>query len=72
MPTIIVALDGSPASEKALDAAVRLAQQDNRHVMAISVLPRAGDPQLAELSQSIAAQARHHLEENLQAAVNFA
>ncbi len=72
MPKILVALDGSPGSEKALEAAVRLAQKDGRQVTAVSVLDRSGDPRLEQLAEGVKAQARRHLEEILQAAVNFA
>lgn len=72
MPKILVALDGSIGSEKALEAAVRLAQKDGRQVTAVSVLDRSGDPRLERLAEGVKAQARRHLEEILQAAVNYA
>lgn len=72
MPKILVALDGSTGSEKALEAAVRLAQKDGRQVTAVSVLDRSGDPRLEQLAEGVKAQARRHLEEILQAAVNYA
>jgi nucleotide-binding universal stress UspA family protein len=72
MPKILVALDGSPGSEKALEAAVRLAQQDGRRVAAIAVLDRSGDPHLEQLAEGVKARARRQLEEILQAAANFA
>ncbi|HKI37647.1 MAG TPA: universal stress protein [Gemmataceae bacterium] len=72
MPNILVALDGSPVSEKALEVAVRLAQQDGRQLAAVTVLDRSGDPHLERLAEGMSAKARRHLEEVLQAAVNFA
>lgn len=69
---ILVALDGSPGSEKALESAVRLAQRDGRQVIAVSVLHRAGDPYLDQLATNVKARARRELEEVLQAAANFA
>jgi nucleotide-binding universal stress UspA family protein len=72
MPRILVALDGSPGSEKALEVAVKLAQQDGRLVSAIAVLDRSGDPQLERLAEGVRAKARRQLEEILQAAANFA
>ena len=72
MSKILVALDGGPGSEKALETAVRLAQKDGRQVTAVSVLDRSGDPRLEQLAEGVMVQARRHLEEILQAAVNFA
>ena len=42
MPKILVAIDGSPASEKALEAAVRLTQRDGGQLTAVAVLNGAG------------------------------
>ncbi len=72
MPKILVALDGSPGSEKALDAAVKLAQRNGQQIAALTVLDRSGDPQLERLTERLAPKARRQLEEILQAAVNFA
>jgi nucleotide-binding universal stress UspA family protein len=72
MPRILVALDGSPASEKALQAAVRLAQQNGGQVTAVTVLDRSGDPHLEGATEGVKAKLRCHLEEVLQAAANFA
>lgn len=72
MPNILVALDGSPVSEKALEVAVKLAQQDGKQLAAVAVLDRSGDPHLERLVEGATAKARRHLEEMLQAAVNFA
>ena len=72
MAKIVVALDGSPGSEKALEAAVQLAQRDGGQVAAITVLDRPGVPYPEHLTQSIQHQARHYLEEILQAAANYA
>ncbi len=72
MPRILVALDGLPGSEKALEAAVKLAQQNGGQIAAVAVLDRSGDPHLERLADRVLAQARQRLEEVLQAAVNFA
>jgi nucleotide-binding universal stress UspA family protein len=69
---ILVAVDGSPASEKALETAVQLAQQDGGQVTAVTVLDRSGDPHLEHLAEGLKAQARRRLGEVLQAAANFA
>lgn len=61
-----------PVSEKALEVAVRLAQQDGRQVAAVAVLDRSGDPHLERLAEDLKAKARRHLQEVLQAAGNFA
>jgi nucleotide-binding universal stress UspA family protein len=72
MSGILVALDDSVGSERALEAAVKLAQQDGGAVSAVSVLDRSGDPHLAQLTDGVKAQARSHLEDLLKAAGNFA
>jgi nucleotide-binding universal stress UspA family protein len=72
MPRILVALDGSLGSEKALEVAVNLAQQNGQQVTAVSVLDRSGDPQLERLAERFTPEARHQLEVVLQAAANFA
>jgi len=72
MPRILVALDDSCGSEKALEAAVKLAQQDGGRVTAVTVLEQTGNPRLDQLTEDVKAQARHHLEELLQTAANFA
>lgn len=72
MPKILVAVNGSPESEKALKAAVRLAQQDDRDVAALAVLEGPSDPHLRRLSADILEEARAELHALLQAAVNFA
>jgi nucleotide-binding universal stress UspA family protein len=69
---ILVALDGSRSSEKALQVAVKLAQQDGGRVTAVTVLERTADPHLEGLAEGFRARARHQLEELLQAAANFA
>src|SRR5207248_3340299 len=69
---ILVALDGSPASEKALQVAVKLAQRDGGRMTAVSVLERPRDPHLAGLAEGVKAEARRQLEGVLQAAANFA
>jgi nucleotide-binding universal stress UspA family protein len=72
MSRILVALDGSPGSEKALQVAVRLAQQNGGQVTAVTVLDRSGDPHLESAGAGVKAKVRTHLEEILQAAANFA
>jgi nucleotide-binding universal stress UspA family protein len=72
MPRILVALDDSCGSEKALEAAVRLAQQDGGCVTAVTVLEQTGNPALDQLTEDVKSQARRHLEELLQTAANFA
>ena len=72
MPKILVALDGSRGSEKALEAAIKLAQSNGGYVSAISVVSRFSDPHLERLAEGVKEQARCRLEETLQAAANFA
>jgi nucleotide-binding universal stress UspA family protein len=72
MPRILVALDGSLDSEKALDAAVKVAQQDGGLVTAVAVLEQTGNPRLDHLPGDAKVQARSHLDELLQAAAHFA
>jgi nucleotide-binding universal stress UspA family protein len=72
MPRILVALDDSPGSEKALEAAVRLAQQDGGCVTAVTVLEQTGNPALDRLTEDVKIQTRRRLEELLQTAANFA
>jgi nucleotide-binding universal stress UspA family protein len=72
MPRILVAVDGSRGSEKALEVAVKLAQQNGRHITVVTVLDRSGDPRLDRLAESAREKARLHLEDVLQAAANFA
>lgn len=72
MSGILVALDDSVGSEKALEAAVRLAQQDGGRVSAVTVLDRSGDPHLNRLTEGVKTRARRQLEELLESAANFA
>jgi len=72
MSRILVALDESCGGEKALEAAVKLAQQDGGLVTAVTVLEQTGNPALDQVPAEIKAQARRRLEELLQAAANFA
>ena len=72
MPRILVALDDSCGSEKALEAAINLAQQDGGRVTAVAVLENIGIPCPDELTADVKVQTRRHLEELLQAAANFA
>ena len=72
MSRILVAVDGSCGGENALEAAVKLAQQDGGLVTAVAVLERTGNPALDQLTDDLKAQARRRLEELLQTAANFA
>ena len=72
MPRILVALDESRGSEKALEAAVKLAQQNGGRLTAVTVLEQTGNPKLDRLTEDVKAQAKNHLEELLQTAANFA
>jgi nucleotide-binding universal stress UspA family protein len=72
MPKILVAIDGLPGSEKALEVAVQQAQLKGGDVTALAVLDRSGDPKLERLAEGARALARLRLEEILGAAVNFA
>jgi nucleotide-binding universal stress UspA family protein len=72
MPRILVALDDSCGSEKALQAAVNLAQQDDGRVTAVTVLERGGNPSLDQLPEDLKVRARRRSEELLQTAANFA
>lgn len=72
MSRILVVLDGLSSSEKALEAAVKLAQHNGGQVTAVTVLDRSGDPHLEGLTEGVKAKVRRHLEEILQAAANFA
>jgi nucleotide-binding universal stress UspA family protein len=73
MPKILVAVDGFPASEKALEVAVKLAQQDGGQLAAVAVLERPDHPHLEALGEGILAQVRQQqMQDVLQAAANFA
>ena len=72
MPKILVAVNGSPSSEKALEAAVTLAQSQNGRLVAVTVLDRSGNPHLAPLIDELEARVRGRLDEILQSAVKFA
>jgi len=72
MPRILVALDESCGSERALETAVKLAQQDGGHLTAVTILEQTGNPHLDELPKEVKAQARQHLEVLLQTAVRYA
>ncbi|MHB1037275.1 MAG: universal stress protein [Pirellulales bacterium] len=72
MSGILVAIDGSPNSEKALETAVRLAQQDGGRLSAVCVVDFRDTPPLAKVSQAVRDRARRQMEELLQSAANFA
>jgi nucleotide-binding universal stress UspA family protein len=83
MQNILVAIDGLPGSEKALEAAVQQAQLKDGGITALAVLDHGGipslpildrssDPELKRILEGAKVQARRHLEETLEAAVNFA
>lgn len=69
MSRILVALDGSLASGKALQAAVKLARPDGADLTAVAVADIPANP---ELRQPAVMAVRRQLEECLQAAVLFA
>jgi len=72
MPRILVALNNSCGGEKALEAAVKLAQQDGGRLTAVTVLEQTGNPALDQLTEDVKAQAKSGLEELLQTAANYA
>ena len=72
MPRILVALDESCGGEKALEAAVTLAQQEGGRLTAVTVLEQTGNPALDQLTEDIKARAKNRLEELLQTAANYA
>ena len=72
MSRILVALDESCGGEKALEAAVKLAQQDGGRLIAVTVLEQTGNPALDHLTEDMKVHARRHLEELLQTAANYA
>jgi len=72
MVRILVALDESHGSEKALEAAVKLAQWDGGQVTALTVLERTGNPHLDRIADAVKDQALGRLDELLQTAANFA
>jgi len=72
MPRILVAVDESCGGESALEAAVKLAQQNGGLVTAITVLEQTGNAALDELTEGARVHARQRLEELLKAAANFA
>ncbi len=72
MHKTLVAIDGLPGSEKALEAAVEQAQLKGGLLTALAVLDRSGDPKLEQILERAKVQARRRLEEVLEAAVNFA
>lgn len=72
MPRILVALDDSCGSEKALETAVKLAQQDGGRLTAVTVLEQTGNPALDQLTEDVKARANTRLEELLQTAATYA
>jgi nucleotide-binding universal stress UspA family protein len=72
MQRILVAIDGSSGSEKALEVAVKQAQIHGGQVIALAVLRRPGDPALERITEAARKEARSRLEDVLQAAVHFA
>jgi nucleotide-binding universal stress UspA family protein len=72
MPGILVALDGSTGSERALEAAIRLAQLDGGSVSAITVVERKDDQRHETPDEAATDQLRHQSDELLQTAANFA
>ena len=73
MPRILVALDDSCGSEKALEAAVKLAQQDGGRLTAVTVLEQTGNPALDQLTEDVKARSQERAWRNcLQTAANYA
>ena len=72
MSRILVALDNSRGGERALEAAVKLAQQDGGCLTAVTVLEQTGNPALDQLTEGVKARAKSGLEELLQTAANYA
>ena len=72
MPRILVALNNSCGGEKALEAAVKLAQQDGGRLTAVTVLEQTGNPALDQLTEDVKARTKSGLEELLQTAANYA
>ena len=72
MPRILVALDDSCSSEKALQAAVQLAQQDNGRVAAVTVLEHGPHSLSNQPPPEVKVDARRRSEELLETAANFA
>ena len=72
MSRILVALNNSRGGEMALEAAVKLAQQDGGCVTAVTVLEQTGNPALDRLAEDVKARAKRGLEELLQTAANYA
>ena len=72
MSKFLVAVNGSPTSEKALEAAVNLAESSNARLVGIGVLDDPGNPQAAFLAGANGAQGRNRLDELLQSAASFA
>jgi len=72
MARILVALDDSCGSEKALEAAVKLAQQDGGRLTAVTVLEQTGNPAVDRLTEDVRVRAQNRLAELLQTAANYA
>jgi nucleotide-binding universal stress UspA family protein len=72
MPKLLVALNDSMVSEKALKTAVALARLQGGQVTAIAVLERPRTPGFAGLTGDLEGKSRLRLEELLQSAVAFA
>ena len=72
MSKILVAVNGSPTSEKALEAAVALAQPYSAQLVAITALDFPDSPHLPSLTKGQDSQVRARLDDLLQSAANFA
>lgn len=72
MPGILVALDRSAGSERALEAAVKLAQLDGGQVSAVVVMDGQSNSSPDESKGGTVAHVRSRADELLQTAGNFA
>lgn len=72
MSKVLVAVDGSQGSEKALEAAVNLAQQGSCQLVAVAVLKRCAGSDVPSFGDEAELAGKGALEDALQAAWNYA